>query len=198
MSLVDYPLFSWVVVIHSLHVSSFREAHHQEIIFPVQSASGIVCNLCCSPPVGGLQQRLHNYNDARNNECKIVELLSQILCTLGICCTISETYPVYIAGMFSSYFAVILCIAKTKSAIFDPFLRRTQKFTIGPFEFQLREEQVNAPVTNSMKLRMRIFQFLYKLLLSIIIIIIFINCNWFVTRWQWLFYMYTKHEIGHY
>ena len=51
MSLVDYPLFSWVVVIHSLHVSSFREVHHQEIIFPVQSASGIVCNLCCSPPV---------------------------------------------------------------------------------------------------------------------------------------------------
>jgi len=51
MSLVDYPLFSWVVVIHSLHVSSFREAYHQEIILPVQSASGIVCNLCCSPPV---------------------------------------------------------------------------------------------------------------------------------------------------
>jgi len=42
MSLVDYPLFSWVVVSHSLHVSSFREAHHQEIIFPVQSASGII------------------------------------------------------------------------------------------------------------------------------------------------------------
>jgi len=33
MSLVDCPLFSGVVVIHSLHVSSFREAHHQEIIF---------------------------------------------------------------------------------------------------------------------------------------------------------------------
>jgi len=33
MSLVDYPLFSWVVVIHSLHVSSLREAQHQEIIF---------------------------------------------------------------------------------------------------------------------------------------------------------------------
>jgi len=30
----------------------------------------------------------------------------------------------------------------------------------------------------------------------IIIIIIFINCNWVVTRWQWLFYMYTKYEIG--
>ena len=26
----------------------------------------------------------------------------------------------------------------------------------------------------------------------IIIIIIIINCNWVVTRWQWLFYMYTN------
>ena len=30
-----------------------------------------------------------------------------------------------------------------------------------------------------------------------IIIIIFINCNWVVTWWQWLFYMYTKYEIGY-
>ena len=30
----------------------------------------------------------------------------------------------------------------------------------------------------------------------IIIIIIIVNCNWVVTRWQWLFYMYTKYEIG--
>jgi len=30
MTLVDYPLFSGVVIIHSLHVSSFREAHHQD------------------------------------------------------------------------------------------------------------------------------------------------------------------------
>jgi hypothetical protein len=22
--------------------------------------------------------------------------------------------------------------------------------------------------------------------------------NWVATRWQWLFYMYTKHEIGYY
>jgi len=33
--------------------------------------------------------------------------------------------------------------------------------------------------------------------LIIIIIIIFIYCNWVVTRWQWLFYIYTKHEIGY-
>jgi len=31
----------------------------------------------------------------------------------------------------------------------------------------------------------------------IMIIIIFINCNWVFTRWQWLFYMYTKYEIGY-
>ena len=29
-------------------------------------------------------------------------------------------------------------------------------------------------------------------------IIIFIHCNRVVTRWQWLFFMYTKHEIGYY
>ena len=26
-------------------------------------------------------------------------------------------------------------------------------------------------------------------------IIIIIYCNWVVTRWQWLFYVYTKYEI---
>ena len=31
----------------------------------------------------------------------------------------------------------------------------------------------------------------------IIIIIIIIHCNWVVTRWQWLFYMCTKYEIGY-
>ena len=33
---------------------------------------------------------------------------------------------------------------------------------------------------------------------TIIIIIIINNCSWVVTRWQWLFYMYTKHEIVYY
>ena len=27
-----------------------------------------------------------------------------------------------------------------------------------------------------------------------IIIIIFINCNWVISRWQWLYYMYTNME----
>ena len=33
---------------------------------------------------------------------------------------------------------------------------------------------------------------------DIIIIIIIIKCNWVVTLWQWLFYMYTKQEAGYY
>jgi hypothetical protein len=34
-----------------------------------------------------------------------------------------------------------------------------------------------------------------RIIIIIIIIIIFINCNWVVTRWQWLFNMSIKHEI---
>ena len=36
-----------------------------------------------------------------------------------------------------------------------------------------------------------------KIIIIIIVIITFINCNWVVTRWQWLFYMYTEYEIGY-
>jgi len=36
-----------------------------------------------------------------------------------------------------------------------------------------------------------------RYIIIIIIIIIIVNCNWVVTRWQWLFYMQTKHEIGY-
>jgi len=41
-------------------------------------------------------------------------------------------------------------------------------------------------------------KFFFLFLLLIIIIIIFINSNCVVTRWQYLFYMYTKHEVGYY
>ena len=34
-------------------------------------------------------------------------------------------------------------------------------------------------------------------IILIIIKIIFIYCNWVVTQWQWLFYMYTEYEIGY-
>ena len=37
----------------------------------------------------------------------------------------------------------------------------------------------------------------HKSVIIIIIIIIFINAILVVSRWQWLFYMYTKYEIGY-
>jgi len=37
-----------------------------------------------------------------------------------------------------------------------------------------------------------------KTTIIIIVIIIIIYCNWVVTRWQWLFYMYTEYEMGYY
>ena len=40
-------------------------------------------------------------------------------------------------------------------------------------------------------------QLLFCDIINIIIVIIIINCNWVVTRWQWLFYMYTKYENGY-
>ena len=70
MSLVDYPLFSWVVVIHSLYVSSFLEAHHQEIILPVQSAFWYIVFAVALPFCYVFCSR-RDYHDARNNECKI-------------------------------------------------------------------------------------------------------------------------------
>ena len=32
------------------------------------------------------------------------------------------------------------------------------------------------------------------MMIIIIIIIIIINCNWVLTRWQWLYYMHTNME----
>ena len=42
-----------------------------------------------------------------------------------------------------------------------------------------------------------IVMMMMMMMIIIIIIIIFINCNWVVARWQWLFYMYTEYEIGY-
>jgi len=47
--------------------------------------------------------------------------------------------------MFSSYFAMSLCVAKHYSVIKNPLSGMAQIFTIGPFEFRLHENPVNAP-----------------------------------------------------
>jgi len=54
----------------------------------------------------------------------------------------------------------------------------------------------------SQTLKIKSFNYLRRLRVKnclelgiIIIIIIFINCNWVVTRWQWLFYMYKNMKL---
>ena len=43
-----------------------------------------------------------------------------------------------------------------------------------------------------------VFLIIIIIIIIIIKMIIIIYCNLVVTRWQWLFYMYTKYEIGYY
>jgi len=71
----------------------------------------------------------------------VIELLLKTLCALGICFDISGTFPAYMAGVFSSYFAVTLCIAKTSSTILVPLLKRNGNLMIGPFMFTLSGEE---------------------------------------------------------
>jgi len=52
-----------------------------------------------------------------------------------------------------------------------------------------KEKKVDYTVTSSI---LQMENAMYSV--TIIIIIIFINCNWVVTRWQWLYYMYTNME----
>ena len=41
------------------------------------------------------------------------------------------------------------------------------------------------------------YYYFYYFIIIIVVVIVVVNCNWVVTRWQWLFYMYTKYEIGY-
>ena len=67
---------------------------------------------------------LTKFKPINHEHRNFIELLLQTLCTLGICCAISGIYTAYIAGVFSSYFAVTLCIAKGNSTILNPLLRK--------------------------------------------------------------------------
>lgn len=67
------------------------------------------------------------YKPVNQEHLNFVELLLQILRTLDICSVIPRAYPAYIAGMFSSYFAVTLCKAKTNSTILRPPLTKNSE-----------------------------------------------------------------------
>jgi len=35
------------------------------------------------------------------------------------------------------------------------------------------------------------------IIIIIVVVVVVVCCSWVVTQWQWLFYMYTKYEIGY-
>jgi len=77
-----------------------------------------------------------------------VHRLLQTFCELGICCTITGTYPAYIAVVLTSYYNIALSIggihkARTSSSILDNFYRKADTFVIEPFQFRIVEQQEN-------------------------------------------------------
>jgi len=42
------------------------------------------------------------------------------------------------------------------------------------------------------------FLIIIIIIIIIIVVVVVVDCNWAVILWQWLFYMYTKYEIGYY
>ena len=96
-------------------------------------------------PYAGNSIWLTQFQPKKQEHLNFIRLLLCTVCKLNICCAISGTYPAYVAGMLSSYFAVTLCVAKQNSVITDPLSEMAQNFMIGLFEFQLNKNQVNAP-----------------------------------------------------
>jgi len=84
---------------------------------------------------------LTQFQPKKQELLNFVLLLLCTLCKLVIYCVISGTYPAYVAGMFSSYFAVTLCVAKHNCVTIVPLSELCQNFTIGPFELRLLENQ---------------------------------------------------------
>jgi len=87
---------------------------------------------------------LPHFTHTRLEHLLFVHQLLQTFCELDICCTITGTYPAYIAGVLTSYYGSSpgiggLHIARTTSTILDNIYRKADTFVIGPFQFRLIE-----------------------------------------------------------
>ena len=85
---------------------------------------------------------LPHYTPTRLDHLQFVHHLLQTFCELDICCTITGTYPAFIAGVLTSYYRTSpvigrLNIARTPSPILDNICRKADTFAIGPFQFYL-------------------------------------------------------------
>jgi len=74
-----------------------------------------------------------------------MNLLLKEFCSLDIYCVLVETYPAYIAVVFSLHYADQLrlsqiCIARTDPPINDNINRKFPNFNIGTYKFHLKAE----------------------------------------------------------
>lgn len=89
---------------------------------------------------------LQQFTPARLDHLSFVHQLLQTFCALDICCTITGTYPAYIAGVLASFYNTSPCIgglhiARTSSSILENFYRKVETFEIEPFQFQITARQ---------------------------------------------------------
>ena len=89
---------------------------------------------------------LQQFTPARLDHLSFVHRLLQTFCELDICCTITGTYPAYIAGVLTSFYNTAPCIgglhiARTSSSILENFYMKAEAFIIEPFQFRIVERQ---------------------------------------------------------
>jgi len=89
---------------------------------------------------------LQQFTPAVLDHLSFVHQLLQTFCDLDICCTITGTYPAYIAGVLTSFYNTDPCIggfniARTSSSIVENFYRNAEAFIIEPFQFRIKERQ---------------------------------------------------------
>jgi len=89
---------------------------------------------------------LQQFTPARLDHLSFVHRLLQTFCELDICCTITGTYPAYIAGVLTSFYNIAPCIGglhidRTSSSILENFYRKAEAFVIEPFQFRIMELQ---------------------------------------------------------
>jgi len=89
---------------------------------------------------------LQQFTPARLDHLSFVHRLLQTFCELDICCTITGTYPAYIAGVLASFYNTApyiggLHIDRTSSSILENFYRKAETFVIETSQFRIVERQ---------------------------------------------------------
>jgi len=90
--------------------------------------------------VAGHAVWLPYFTPTRSGHLHFVNRLLKTFCELDICCTVTGTYPTYIAGALTSYYYTrpvlgTLYIARKTSILQDNIYRKANAFEICDFQF---------------------------------------------------------------